>query len=112
MDRQDSAFQSYPKQLARLLYFAFLDYKKLKKDQFDSSYKKILDNLDTPLFTMQFRIDSAESKSETEIELNFFSTYTSFGTPHDIALQELRIECFYPADKYTREYCQHLSAYA
>ncbi|OLS23458.1 MAG: ATP-dependent RecD-like DNA helicase [Candidatus Heimdallarchaeota archaeon LC_2] len=48
MDRQDSTFQSYPKQLARLLYFAFLDYKKLKKDQFDSSYKKILDNYFRP----------------------------------------------------------------
>ena len=70
---------------------------------------KPADNLDTPLFTMQFRIDGPEPNSETEVELNFFSTYTTFGTPHDIALQELRIECFYPADEYTREYCQHLT---
>jgi transcriptional regulator with XRE-family HTH domain len=78
---------------------------------------KPADSLDTPLFTMQFRIDSPEQfcidspepKNGTEVELNFFSTYTTFGTPHDIALQELRIECFYPADEYTREYCQHLT---
>jgi transcriptional regulator with XRE-family HTH domain len=68
------------------------------------------DNLDTPLFTMRFRVDSPEPKSETEVELNFFSTYTTFGTPHDIALQELRIECFYPADQCTREYCQRLAS--
>jgi transcriptional regulator with XRE-family HTH domain len=29
---------------------------------------------------------------------NFFSTVTTLGTPQDITLQELRIECFFPAD--------------
>ncbi|MHA2028678.1 MAG: AAA domain-containing protein [Candidatus Kariarchaeaceae archaeon] len=48
MDRQDATFQSYPKHLARLLYFAFLDYKQLKKEQFDTSYKKILDHYFRP----------------------------------------------------------------
>ncbi|MCE7734500.1 MAG: AAA family ATPase [Candidatus Heimdallarchaeota archaeon] len=48
MDRQDAVFQSYPKHLARLLYFALLDYKRLKKDEFDTSYKKILDHYFKP----------------------------------------------------------------
>jgi transcriptional regulator with XRE-family HTH domain len=34
--------------------------------------------------------------------LRLFSTVTTFGTPQDIALQELRIECFFPADEATR----------
>jgi transcriptional regulator with XRE-family HTH domain len=29
---------------------------------------------------------------------SFFSTVTTLGTPQDITLQELRIECFFPAD--------------
>jgi transcriptional regulator with XRE-family HTH domain len=35
------------------------------------------------------------------VELRFFSTLTSLGTPHDITLQELRIESFFPADEAT-----------
>jgi hypothetical protein len=34
--------------------------------------------------------------------LRLFSTITTFGTPQDVALQELRIECFFPADDATR----------
>jgi transcriptional regulator with XRE-family HTH domain len=34
-------------------------------------------------------------------QLRFFSALTTFGTPQDITLQELRIESFYPADKST-----------
>jgi transcriptional regulator with XRE-family HTH domain len=33
--------------------------------------------------------------------LQFFTTITTFGTPHDIALQELRLESFFPADEAT-----------
>jgi transcriptional regulator with XRE-family HTH domain len=33
--------------------------------------------------------------------LQFFTTITTFGTPHDIALQELRLESFFPADEVT-----------
>ena len=36
--------------------------------------------------------------------LRFFSTLTTFGTPQDIALQELRIEIFFPADEATRSF--------
>lgn len=33
--------------------------------------------------------------------LSFFSTVTVFGTPHDITLQELAVESFFPADDFT-----------
>jgi len=35
--------------------------------------------------------------------LSFLSTTTVFGTPIDITLSELALECFYPADQMTRE---------
>jgi transcriptional regulator with XRE-family HTH domain len=35
--------------------------------------------------------------------LRLFATITTFATAQDIALQELRIECFFPADQATRE---------
>lgn len=38
-----------------------------------------------------------------DLELRYFSTLTSLGTPHDITLQELRIEAFFPADAETEE---------
>jgi len=36
-----------------------------------------------------------------EIELRFFSTWTTFGTPYDVTLEELRIESSFPADEAT-----------
>ena len=35
--------------------------------------------------------------------LSFFSTTTIFGTPVDITLSELALECFYPADRQTAD---------
>lgn len=52
-----------------------------------------------PLVALQFRKD--------DLALDFFSTVTTLGTPRDIALQELRIECFFPADERTRELAPH-----
>jgi hypothetical protein len=34
--------------------------------------------------------------------LRFFPTLTTFGSPHDVPLQEMRIETFFPADEATR----------
>jgi len=34
-----------------------------------------------------------------DIHLSFFSTLTSLGVPYDITLDELRVECFFPADE-------------
>ena len=41
-----------------------------------------------------------------DLELRFFSTITTFGTPHDVTLDELRIECCFPADEATAEFCR------
>lgn len=36
------------------------------------------------------------------LELSFFSTIATLGTPLDVTLQETRIECYFPADDATR----------
>ena len=36
-----------------------------------------------------------------DLTLRYFTTLTSLGTPHDITLQELRVESFFPADEAT-----------
>lgn len=36
----------------------------------------------------------------------FFTTVTTFGTPLDVTLQELRIESYFPADDATRDRCR------
>jgi hypothetical protein len=53
-----------------------------------------------PLLTTHFR--------KGEVELRFFSTFTTFGTPHDVTLEELRIECSFPADEVTAAACREL----
>jgi transcriptional regulator with XRE-family HTH domain len=45
-----------------------------------------------------------------EVELCFFSTIATFGTPVEITLSELAIESFYPADDATGEYLRQLTA--
>ena len=39
-----------------------------------------------------------------QLELKFFSTIATLGTPYDITLQELRIECLFPADEMTEQH--------
>jgi transcriptional regulator with XRE-family HTH domain len=39
---------------------------------------------------------------------DFFSTVTTLGTPQDITVQELRIECFFPADEPTAQAARRL----
>jgi transcriptional regulator with XRE-family HTH domain len=36
-----------------------------------------------------------------ELAMDFFSTVTTLGTPLDVTLQEIRIECFFPANENT-----------
>ena len=47
---------------------------------------------------------------KADLHLRFFSTLTTLGTPHDITLQELRIESFFPADDATDERSRTLAA--
>lgn len=41
---------------------------------------------------------------------NYFTTVTTLGTPQDITLQEIRIECFYPTDDETCRNARALAA--
>ena len=43
---------------------------------------------------------------------DFFSTVTTLGTPQDVTVQEIRIECFFPADSATDAAARTLSAAA
>lgn len=54
----------------------------------------------SPLLTTNFR--------KGDVELRFFSTITTFGTPQDVTLEELRIECSFPADEATATTCREL----
>jgi transcriptional regulator with XRE-family HTH domain len=40
---------------------------------------------------------------------NYFSTVTTLGTPQDITLQEMRIECFFPVDSVTERHARALA---
>jgi transcriptional regulator with XRE-family HTH domain len=60
-----------------------------------------LDTAPQPLLTTVLRRD--------EHELRFFSTITTFGTPRDVTLEELRIECCFPVDDATAELCRRLA---
>lgn len=46
-----------------------------------------------PVLPVSFRLDGED--------LRYFSAITVLGTPQDVTLQELRIECFFPADAAT-----------
>jgi len=39
----------------------------------------------------------------------FFSTVTTLGTPQDVTLQEIRLECFFPADADTERHARDLA---
>ena len=54
-----------------------------------------------PLLTVVFRKDN--------LELRFFSTFTRFGTPRDVTIDELRIECTFAADEATAQLCRTLA---
>jgi len=45
-----------------------------------------------------------------DVLMRFFSAVTTLGTPQDITLQEIRIECFFPADAATEARARELAA--
>jgi len=45
-----------------------------------------------------------------DLRLSFFSAVTTLGTPQDVRLQEMRIECFFPADEQTEKQAERLVA--
>ena len=54
-----------------------------------------------PLVSMQLRKD--------DLSLTFFSMITTLGTPRDVTLQQLKIECFFPADAATEQLARRLA---
>lgn len=54
-----------------------------------------------PLMTVVFR--------KGDQRLTFFSTLTTFGTSRDITLEEIRVECMFPADDATAAFCKALA---
>ena len=54
-----------------------------------------------PLMTVVFR--------KGDRRLTFFSTLTTFGTSRDITLEEIRVECMFPADDATAAFCKALA---
>ena len=63
-----------------------------------------LDASTTPVLPIEFH--------RGDVTLRYFTTLTSLGTPHDITLQELRIESFFPADEATEAATGRLPASA
>jgi transcriptional regulator with XRE-family HTH domain len=51
------------------------------------------DDVQAPVLVIHFR------RAETSLRL--FTTIATLGTPHDVTLQEIRIECFFPVDDQT-----------
>jgi hypothetical protein len=56
----------------------------------------------SPVLTMRLQKD--------DLSLAFFTTLTMLATPRDVTLDQLRIECFYPADRATEKTARRLSA--
>lgn len=42
-------------------------------------------------------------------ELRFFETITTFAAPYDVTLEEIRIDCTFPADEHTASVCAELA---
>lgn len=61
-----------------------------------------LDRLALPFLPMTLRKDG--------LELNLFTTITTFGTPHDVTVHELRLESFFPADADSRAWFEAQAA--
>ncbi|WP_207796555.1 hypothetical protein [Sphingomonas oleivorans] len=61
-----------------------------------------LGTMPMPLMTVVFR--------KGDERLRFFSALTIFGASRDITLEELRIECMFPADEETAARCKALTA--
>jgi transcriptional regulator with XRE-family HTH domain len=59
-----------------------------------------LDASPAPFLPIEFR--------KGDLGLRYFTTLTTLGTPHDITLQELRVESFFPADEATEEASRRL----
>jgi hypothetical protein len=55
----------------------------------------------SPVMTMQL--------GKGDYRLSFFSTFTTLAMPTDAALQQIKIECFFPADDATAETARRIA---
>ena len=60
------------------------------------------DERQAPVLTIHFR--------HGDTSLRLFTTIATLGTPHDVTLQEIRIECFFPVDDPTARMFQDWAA--
>jgi transcriptional regulator with XRE-family HTH domain len=65
------------------------------------SYAGVSDVVQTPDFTAPITPIQAIQFRKGTLAVDFFSAVTTLGTPLDVTLQEIRIECFFPADEQT-----------
>ena len=85
----------------------------------DEGTRKLLDEvLAYPGVPARWRTPDAAAQSapflalafrKGDLALRFFSTIASLGTPQDVTLQELRVECFFPGDDATEAYARGLA---
>lgn len=66
-----------------------------------AAYTGVLDRSWPPVGAAEFAPILTVNWCKGDLRASFFSTVTTLGTPQDIALQEIRIECFFPADEPT-----------
>lgn len=86
----------------------------------DAETRRLLDELlsypDVPRQWRMLDVDAsggpflAVELAKGDIRLKFFSMLTTLGVPHDITLQELRVECFFPADSPSEELMRRLAS--
>jgi transcriptional regulator with XRE-family HTH domain len=84
----------------------------------DQGTQKLLDEvLSYPGVPTRWRIPDVTAQSvpflalalrKGDLALHFFSTIASLGTPQDVTLQELRVECFFPGDEATETFARGL----
>jgi transcriptional regulator with XRE-family HTH domain len=70
----------------------------------DFSHVPALEELPSPVLAMHFR--------KVPTSLRLFTTIATLGTPQDVTVQELRIECFFPADEATSQLFKDWAAHS
>lgn len=88
----------------------------------DESTRALLDELlASPNVPRQWRTPDPAAASapllslaleKGDFRVNLFTTIATLGTPQDVTLQELRVECFFPADEATEALARRLAASA
>ena len=81
----------------RTLLDGIMDYPDLPNPTLDSGNAPVL-----PFLTMELILD--------DTSINLFSMVSTFGHPHDVTLQQLRIETFLPTDESSEKFIRDLSS--